>query len=171
MFMYQHPSTRPSYLNMAEWLINTAKVNVDGTDLSGTTALAYSISTKPYFDTQFAEMLHAAGGNINHRNRYGETAAHDFVKVMSYDAESRRRPVEALKWFLSHGGDLEIKCGDGMTAKYIITRLAPIVPELKAAMDDAEGGGGTSSSGKKVGRNEPCPCESGKKYKACCGKN
>ena len=24
---------------------------------------------------------------------------------------------------------------------------------------------------KKVGRNEPCPCDSGKKYKKCCGKN
>ena len=24
---------------------------------------------------------------------------------------------------------------------------------------------------KKVGRNEPCPCGSGKKYKNCCGKN
>lgn len=23
---------------------------------------------------------------------------------------------------------------------------------------------------KKVGRNEPCPCDSGKKYKKCCGK-
>ena len=23
---------------------------------------------------------------------------------------------------------------------------------------------------KKVGRNEPCPCGSGKKYKKCCGK-
>ena len=22
----------------------------------------------------------------------------------------------------------------------------------------------------KVGRNEPCPCESGKKYKKCCGR-
>ena len=26
-------------------------------------------------------------------------------------------------------------------------------------------------SGPKVGRNEPCPCGSGKKYKHCCGKN
>ena len=25
-------------------------------------------------------------------------------------------------------------------------------------------------SGQKVGRNEPCPCGSGKKYKKCCGK-
>ena len=23
---------------------------------------------------------------------------------------------------------------------------------------------------KKIGRNEPCPCGSGKKYKNCCGK-
>lgn len=23
----------------------------------------------------------------------------------------------------------------------------------------------------KVGRNEPCPCKSGKKYKKCCGKS
>jgi preprotein translocase subunit SecA len=26
-------------------------------------------------------------------------------------------------------------------------------------------------SGPKVGRNDPCPCGSGKKFKACCGKN
>jgi preprotein translocase subunit SecA len=24
--------------------------------------------------------------------------------------------------------------------------------------------------GKKVGRNDPCPCGSGKKYKHCCGR-
>ncbi len=24
--------------------------------------------------------------------------------------------------------------------------------------------------GRKIGRNEPCPCSSGKKYKKCCGK-
>ncbi len=39
------------------------------------------------------------------------------------------------------------------------------------------GGDGTSSTnrtvrkGKKVGRNDPCPCGSGKKYKKCCGKD
>ena len=26
-------------------------------------------------------------------------------------------------------------------------------------------------TGPKVGRNDPCPCASGKKYKHCCGKN
>ena len=35
----------------------------------------------------------------------------------------------------------------------------------------AENGGGRSLPGKssKVGRNDPCPCGSGKKYKKCCG--
>ena len=30
---------------------------------------------------------------------------------------------------------------------------------------------GTVIKGKKIGRNDPCPCGSGKKYKQCCGKN
>ena len=29
---------------------------------------------------------------------------------------------------------------------------------------------GTVVKGKKVGRNDPCPCGSGKKYKHCCGR-
>ncbi len=29
----------------------------------------------------------------------------------------------------------------------------------------------TIRKGKKIGRNDPCPCGSGKKYKKCCGKN
>jgi uncharacterized protein YecA (UPF0149 family) len=31
--------------------------------------------------------------------------------------------------------------------------------------------GSTVNKNKKIGRNEPCPCESGKKYKKCCGTN
>ena len=30
---------------------------------------------------------------------------------------------------------------------------------------------GTIVKGPKVGRNDPCPCGSGKKYKNCCGRN
>ena len=30
---------------------------------------------------------------------------------------------------------------------------------------------GTIVKGKKIGRNDPCPCGSGKKYKKCCGRN
>ena len=30
---------------------------------------------------------------------------------------------------------------------------------------------GTIIKDKKVGRNDPCPCGSGRKFKQCCGKN
>jgi len=41
-----------------------------------------------------------------------------------------------------------------------------IVSEAAAAMEKAK----PVRSGPKVGRNDPCPCGSGKKYKHCCGK-
>ncbi len=47
--------------------------------------------------------------------------------------------------------------------------------EGKMAQANRAGGGVAQprrvSAAQKVGRNDPCPCGSGKKYKACCGKN
>ena len=37
--------------------------------------------------------------------------------------------------------------------------------------DEEEETASAKPSGAKVGRNDPCPCGSGKKYKKCCGKN
>lgn len=48
-------------------------------------------------------------------------------------------------------------------------RAASMLAQLEADMD----GGGRSSeknTAAKVGRNDPCPCGSGKKYKRCCGR-
>jgi preprotein translocase subunit SecA len=41
-----------------------------------------------------------------------------------------------------------------------------VVSEAAAALEKAK----PIRSGPKVGRNDPCPCGSGKKYKQCCGK-
>jgi preprotein translocase subunit SecA len=49
---------------------------------------------------------------------------------------------------------------------------APRVTRSAAAQDDASRSGETVTvrrQEKKVGRNEPCPCGSGKKFKKCCG--
>jgi preprotein translocase subunit SecA len=35
----------------------------------------------------------------------------------------------------------------------------------------SESGPQTITKSKKTGRNDPCPCGSGKKYKKCCGRN
>jgi len=43
--------------------------------------------------------------------------------------------------------------------------------ELQFVGGEASGPKGPVIKAKKVGRNEPCPCGSGKKYKKCCGAN
>ena len=42
--------------------------------------------------------------------------------------------------------------------------------ETKKALYLEQKKSGTVIVGKKVGRNDPCPCGSGKKYKHCCGR-
>jgi len=43
--------------------------------------------------------------------------------------------------------------------------------EKKKALYKEQKASGTIRKEKKIGRNDPCPCGSGKKYKQCCGKN
>ncbi len=51
---------------------------------------------------------------------------------------------------------------------------APESPMAKAGLGSKGGSKprpvGAAVAGKKIGRNDPCPCGSGKKYKHCCGK-
>ncbi|KAJ9601941.1 hypothetical protein H2200_013500 [Cladophialophora chaetospira] len=165
------PHMRPQLLAIAKYLIADLKIPVDGTDLSGTSTLMYSISTKPYLDLEFAQMMVDAGADINLRNRYGCTAAHDAVMVRP---DTKMKAITALKWFVEHGGNVEIKDGDGMSPKFIASRLRGSYPEIWAAISpNAAAGGGGSTAGYakvKVGRNDPCSCGSNKKFKVCCGK-
>ena len=48
--------------------------------------------------------------------------------------------------------------------------LEPDKPEDIIALEILLNPVKTKIAEKKVGRNEPCPCGSGKKYKKCCGK-
>ena len=45
-------------------------------------------------------------------------------------------------------------------------KASDVVNEATAALEKSK----PVRSGPKVGRNDPCPCQSGKKYKHCCGK-
>jgi len=47
---------------------------------------------------------------------------------------------------------------------------APLGAGAQAAREEEEEARPFVREGRKVGRNEPCPCGSGKKYKQCCGK-
>lgn len=45
-----------------------------------------------------------------------------------------------------------------------------ITPERQKELYKEEKRSGTIVKEKKIGRNDPCPCGSGKKYKYCCGR-
>ena len=46
----------------------------------------------------------------------------------------------------------------------------PVPPEGMKNQESQAGNQPAQSNKSKVGRNDPCPCGSGKKYKKCCGK-
>ena len=48
---------------------------------------------------------------------------------------------------------------------------AIFTPEKRKELYLEQKKSGTVVKAKKIGRNDPCPCGSGKKYKYCCGKN
>ncbi|MBQ3427060.1 MAG: preprotein translocase subunit SecA [Clostridia bacterium] len=64
------------------------------------------------------------------------------------------------------------------TVKYILTAQPRVRIEREQVAKPLDTGGdgtlkntGKRADKKKPGRNDPCPCGSGKKYKHCCGKN
>ena len=109
---------RPRHLQIARWLIDEVKVPIDGRDLCGSTALHHSISTKPAFDPEYAQILYDAGGSVTDRNRYGGTPAHEIA--MTWELQNKEvvaKAAAALKWYLEHGGSLDIKDTDGKTPR------------------------------------------------------
>ena len=53
----------------------------------------------------------------------------------------------------------------------LIAEKERIIAGLQQMRDDLQMRANEMNSFSKVGRNDPCPCGSGKKYKHCCGKN
>ncbi|KAI0648666.1 hypothetical protein C8Q79DRAFT_1007249 [Trametes meyenii] len=118
-----NPTARAQHHAIAQWLINDVKMPIDGVDLSGSTALHHAISTKPAFEPEYAKILYDAGADVNHRNRYGGTPAHE--AVMTWDIRNRevvRRAADALAWFLAHGGNIDTRDTDGNTVRAMIDK-------------------------------------------------
>ncbi|KAJ3512010.1 hypothetical protein NLJ89_g3772 [Agrocybe chaxingu] len=132
------PELRKKHLALAKFYISVG-LPVDGRDLSGTTALSHSFSTKPSFDLEYAQILYDAGGDVNHRNRYGAVVAHEIVQV--YDPRDPgvvRKTTKSLEWFLSHGGSVDIADSDGMTPRFICNRLKGVIPGLLKLVEEED---------------------------------
>jgi len=74
--------------------------------------------------------------------------------VVNVQTEKRRKEVTAA--FKKNGWEYKIELDPGKPED--IADLTRLLNPPKPAIAE-----------KKVGRNEPCPCGSGKKFKSCCG--
>ena len=75
--------------------------------------------------------------------------------AVNVQTEKRAKELESV--FKEKGWEYTIDLEPGKPED--ITDLEMLLNPVKTEIAD-----------KKVGRNEPCPCGSGKKYKKCCGK-
>ena len=85
-----------------------------------------------------------------------------------YRVEVDEERIAALHAQLSSRGEVEAGQGVAVAASAAGGAARSFSGRLRAAPQRAARGG-RSRSGDKVGRNAPCPCGSGLKYKRCCG--
>ncbi len=57
------------------------------------------------------------------------------------------------------------------TALQMAIKREQVAKPTMTSGDGTDTANKTVRKGKKVGRNDPCPCGSGKKYKKCCGRD
>jgi preprotein translocase subunit SecA len=85
--------------------------------------------------------------------------------LMAFENFLRSAPQQTLHSTTSALGNPAQAAGpDGKKASDVVSEAAA------AAEAQAKAKAKPVRSGPKVGRNDPCPCGSGKKYKQCCGK-
>jgi preprotein translocase subunit SecA len=84
--------------------------------------------------------------------------------LMAFENFLRKMPQRTEHQAASaYGGTTTASTGGGPATE---GRASDVVSEAAAALEKAR----PVRTGPKVGRNDPCPCGSGKKYKQCCGK-
>ncbi len=85
--------------------------------------------------------------------------------LMAFENFLRNAPQQTLHQNVSAFGGTSTGSTGGASAK----KASDVVSEAAQAAE-AQAKARPVRTGPKVGRNDPCPCGSGKKYKQCCGK-
>jgi len=81
--------------------------------------------------------------------------------MMAFENFLRNAPQQTLHQNTSAFGGAPAPAADGKKASDMVSEAANDLSKPKPK---------PKQTGPKVGRNDPCPCGSGKKYKQCCGK-
>lgn len=90
--------------------------------------------------------------------------AYDLFNNMMYEIQS-----ETVKYLFRTRFGVQIV--NRREDDVIHTQLSQAAETFKAPDEDGEEVSTPVHNGEKIGRNDPCPCGSGKKYKHCCGKD
>ena len=91
--------------------------------------------------------------------------AYDLFNNMMYEIQS-----ETVKYLFRTRFGVQIV--NRREDEVIHTQLSQAAQDFKSPVEDEEVSQSTPlHKGEKIGRNDPCPCGSGKKYKNCCGKD
>ena len=107
-------------------------------------------------------------------------AMEDLKEYIGLNAYAQRDPIAMYR---IQGADLFDQMVDDIKED-TVRKVLSVVPRVqkvervqvaKPLIEGFAGGKGSvvrkPAVSKKVGRNDPCPCGSGKKYKKCCGMN
>ena len=107
-------------------------------------------------------------------------AMDELKRGISLQAYAQRDPVVEYRMVGSDMFDEMVQSIKEDTVKMMLTvRVSREAPRREQVAKPVTASGGSSDGtvkkepvkvGKKVGRNDPCPCGSGKKYKNCCGR-
>jgi hypothetical protein len=136
-FLIFNPENKSQILKTTKYLANDLNVPADGTDMTGASSLYWAISTKPYTETEYAQVLFDAGASVNQKNRFNGTAASEIGQV-DFTADTKKN-VQMMKWYIEHGGDVDAKDNDGMNVRMLAEMMRKRVPAIEEVVKKGRG--------------------------------
>ena len=161
---------REEHYELVDFLLTKKKVDINICDELGNNVLVRLLK-KGQYDLVLKHMKNKKW-DVNHQNNDGDTFAHILVLYNYVNV------LEIINGLKKNKNLYSIK--DSMQRQYASLsqyvgggRYFELYPEEKIrsfgkVIYESEDAQPYVRSGKKIGRNEPCPCGSGKKYKQCC---
>lgn len=90
----------------------------------------------------------------------------DLFNTFGMNFKDEKQANEVLQLVMELSNNIRLWENNGYTPQEIFEEFEK--PNLRPLPDKPFKFGGSNVMGKKIGRNDPCPCGSGKKYKKCC---
>jgi len=110
---------------------------------------------------------------LNHQGTAEEITAAEIVSTYFFDSEGKPIPKRSIGLNKLGQAMRDMSEAQKHLSPELYQRrlMEKMTPTLHAQIKRANALKVVSTSRSKIGRNDPCPCNSGKKFKLCCGNN